>query len=365
MRAFNIKRNILLWAISIVMVIGLTGCFKGNISVDVQWDGSAIVSVALGMTQEAQSLISSQGQNPFQDMQQTLTDKSGNIPKGTEVKKWREGDYDWMSATGKFNNLEQVNQLMADKTLFNHFSLTRKRGIFRDEFILNAELSALGSDMPSSDIGLDPTAFMSLSFTTRLPGNIVESNGFSDLNDPNLFTWNAQGRNTVPVNARSLSWNWINISVIMVVLFGLFIFGIYAFGGFDFLLNPPKRTPYNAPQSRSAPLSNQSTLQSPLPSAIHKTNYIVELGIEDLLNQVNTRMLNSKGEIRKQPMEMALIWKDLQGVQKFIYIKDLGNHQITVNGMNFPATRDNAKAGIMQVLHKINQGPTAGNKPTA
>lgn len=359
MRAFNIKRNILLCAISVVMAVGLTGCFKGNISVDVGWSGLADVSVALGMTQQAQSMIASQGQNPFQDMRKTMADTTGNIPVGVEVKQWREGDYDWMSATKKFMTLDQVNAVMANKTLFTHFSLTRNRGIFRDEFILDAELAALGADMPQNEFNIDPTAFINMGFSARLPGTIEETNGFADLEDPNLIKWNAKGYQNVSIRAKSLSWNWINLFLMMGGVFVVFILGVYAFGGFDFLF-APKKNPYYVPpggqralpQNQPALPQSQLVLQSPAQPAVQKTNYIVELGVEDLLNQVNTRMLNSTGEMRRQPMEIALLWKDAQGAQRFIYIKDLGNHEITINGKNYPATRDNVKAGIMNVLQK-------------
>lgn len=358
MRAFNIKRNILFCMISTMMVIGLTGCFKGNISVDVGWSGVTKVTVALGMTQQAQSMIASQGENPFQDMKRTMADQAGNIPVGVEVKQWREGDYDWMSAANTFYSLDQVNAVMADKTLFNHFSLTRNRGIFLDEFVLDAELAALGADMPSNEFGIDPTTFINMGFSARLPGTIVESNGFTDMEDPNLLTWNAQGYQKVSIRARSLSPNPINISVMLVAILGLFIFGVYAFGGFDYLFAPKKNPYYVQPGQRALPQSQpvlpqqQPALPSPSQPALKTTNYIVDLGVEDLLNQVNTRMLNSKGEIRKQPTEIALLWKDEQGLQRFIYVKDFGNGGIGINGTNYPATVDNVKAGIMNVLQK-------------
>jgi len=62
-------------------------------------------------------------------------------------------DYNWVSASKKFSNLDEINQVMENKTLFKRFSLTRNRGIFQDEFTLDAELSALNIEMPSNDTG--------------------------------------------------------------------------------------------------------------------------------------------------------------------------------------------------------------------
>jgi hypothetical protein len=187
-----------------------------------------------------------------------------------------------------------------------------------------------------------------MSYSARLPGTIMETSGFADLEDPNLLAWNAQYQ-TVSIRARPLSWNWLNISVIMMVTFGVFIFGIYAFGGFDSVHHPPKRNPYYLPPGQHSLPQNQPALQLPAQNTIRTINYIVELGLEDLLNQASTRALNS-GNIRRQPMEIPLLWKDAQGQQRYIHIKDLGNHQISIKGQNYRATKDNAKIGIMNAL---------------
>lgn len=344
-------RKVLLAAIFITLALGLTGCFKGNISVDIQWDGSAIVTVAFGMTPQAQALVGSQGVNPFQDMRKSLEDSSGNIPNNVEVKQWNEGDYNWMSATGKFSNVEQVNKVMENKTLFSYFTISRKSFIIVDEYILDAEIAPLNSDITAGDATFDPSAFINLNFSTRLPGFIMESNGFVDSKDPNLFYWSAQGNQPVTIHARSLSVNWLVVFVLLVVGGGLVIFGVYAFGGFDFMLNPKnKKLAYASPSPRTGPQQDQFQR----PQALKQPpNYIVDLGVEDLLNQVNSRALNMSGVIYKKQGEIALVWKDAQGLQKYIDVKDVGNHQITVNGTSYPATRDNAKFGITNVL-KIN-----------
>jgi hypothetical protein len=45
-----------------------------------------------------------------------------------------------------------------------------------------------------------------------------------------------------------------------------------------------------------------------------------------------------------------LAWKDTTGRQKFIDVKDLGLQKISINGQVFPATKENAKAGILRAL---------------
>lgn len=349
MRVKSINRTIVYCFIAFITTIGLTGCFKGDISVDIKANGTGLVSVAFGMTQQAKALVANQGENPFQDMRQSVSDGSGNTPTDVNVTKWMDGDYEWQKAEKEFKSLDEINAVMTNKALFNKFSLTRNRGIFQDEFILDAEFDALNSDMPADDSGVDPSAFIEMSFSVKMPGEIMETNGFSDLNDANRLVWNMASNQTVSIFARSTSWNWLNIFGILVGGMGFVLFGIYALGGFDSFLYPPTRKPNYLPQGQRA-IQSQSQYVTQAPVRI--TNYIVELGLEDLFNQVNTRALNSIGEIRRQPMEIALIWKDAQGQQRFIYIKDLGNHEIAINGTNYPATRDNAKAAISNILQK-------------
>jgi hypothetical protein len=335
--------------IAFTLTIGLTGCFKGDISVDVKANGTGIVSIAFGMTQQAKALVASQGENPLQDIRQSMSDGSGSTPTDVGVTKWIEGDYEWTKAEKEFKSLDEINRVMRNKSLFNKFSLTCKRGVFQDEYILDAELDALNSDVPVDNSGVDPSAFIEMSFSARMPGKIVETNGFADLNDANRIVWNMQGNQAVSILARSTTWNWLNIFGIMVGGSVFVLFGIYAMGGFDAIIYPRAKKTNYLPQGQGL-LRSQG--QPALPTPIRTTNYIVELGVEDLLNQVNTRTLNSSGQIHRQRGEMGLVWKDALGKQRFIYIKDLGNHQIAINGQNYPATRDNAKSGIMTVLQK-------------
>ena len=349
MRATNIKRTILSIAISLLMSFLLTGCFKGNISVDIKWDGSADVSVALGMTPQAMALISSsnQGTNPFQDMRTSLADSSGMIPSGVQVKQWNDGDYNWMSATKNFSDFNQVNQIMENKKIFNNFSLSRKSFLIVDEYELDAEMAPLASDVSSADTTIDPSTFITMTTSASFPGVILDSNGFQDSKDQNLYTWTAEGHQAVPITIKSLSVDWLGMFILILVVLGVTLLGIYAFGGFDFIFHPKKKVLNVVPQNQS---NSQLSSSMPLESRRQPPDCMVELGIEDLLNQVNSRAVNSMGEFRRRPGEMALIWKDAADQQRFIDIKDLGNRQISVNGKNYPATKDNAKAGIMEAL---------------
>lgn len=342
----RIKRSLISPLILMVGIL-LSGCFKGEIAVDIKSNGSGVMSIAAGMTSEAKSLVYSNGGNLPQDIQQSLSDGGAVSVNDTTVTTWRDGDYEWAKAEREFKTLSEIQRVMMNRDLFNRFSITRKRGILQDEFILDAELGALNDDGSlDNEFGMDPSAFIEMKFSARLPGKIVESNGFADINDPNLIVWSVEGNRSVSVRARSVVWNWLNIFGIFCGSNLFLVFAVYALGGFDSILRSLKKQTKKIDYlSDDLPAVNQLR---------EKPDYITELAIENLLQQVNTQVLKSGGEIRKQKSEIALVWKDAQGKQKYLYIKDLGNEQISVNGVNYPATLPNAKVAISAALKKQN-----------
>jgi hypothetical protein len=341
MHTESVRRVLVLSFISLAMTIGLTGCFKGNISVDVKANGSGVVSIAAGMTQQAKALASSNGTNPLRDIEQSMSDGTGSDPD-IKVTKWMEGDYEWVKAEKEFKNLDEINRIVMDRTLFNHFSLTRKPGLFRNEFTLDAELDALNSELTSANAyDIDPAAFIEMGFSVKLPGEILESNGFADLNDPNRITWNMESYQPVSIRARSIAWNWTNI---VVILGGLGLMAMLAVIGFGFYMYDQSRKNRQRPNIQVTPL-----IDKPLP---HKKDVLVDLGIERLLTLINANVLNSSGQIHKKQGEIALGWKNQQGEQKFIDVKELGNNQISINGEAYSATREDTKSGLISALQE-------------
>jgi hypothetical protein len=239
--------------------------------------------------------------------------------------------------------------------LFNHFSLTRKPGIFQNEFILDAELAALDTDIPSDNSGIDPYAFIEMSFSARLPGKLTEANGFVDKNDPNLVVWNVEGYQTVSVKTRSVTWNWLNIFGILIGGLLFVLLGIYALGGFDSILNArsQNKKPLLQPQQSLQPQNEKalSSHQQILQPQNERTSYIVDFNIEDLLMQINTRVLNSVGQFNKKSGEIALTWNGNDGKQRFIVVKDLENNQISINGQVCLATRESVKSELINALN--------------
>jgi hypothetical protein len=210
----RIKQNILLGVFAFLVAIGLTGCFKGEISVDVKENGSGLIGIALGMTQQAQALLSSQGTNPLEQIQKSLSEQVG-LPGDVTVSSWVEDEYEWVKVEKGVKSVDEINMVFADNEIFKSFSLTRTGGLFQNEFILVAELNPLSNAAPSGEsVQIDPAAFIQMRFSLRLPGKIEETNGFVDINDSNRMVWTMQGSQPVPIKARLVTWNWLNIIII-------------------------------------------------------------------------------------------------------------------------------------------------------
>ena len=188
-------------------------------------------------------------------------------------------------------------------------------------------------------VQIDPAAFIQMRFALRLPGKIIETNGISDSSDPNRMVWTMMGKQSVHMSARSVTWNWINIAILGGI------------GGI-FFLSATVGVGYVIYRS-----SKKNNIPAKLPGEIHTNQGInqpvsklLELDIEDLLDQVNTRALGHLGKIQKSSREIVLAWVDSQGQHREIGVKDLGEDQIAINGKKFSATKTNAKAGILNVL---------------
>ncbi|HWR65235.1 MAG TPA: hypothetical protein VN364_03875, partial [Bellilinea sp.] len=217
------------FAISIALAILLTGCVKAEVLVDLRPNGSGTLSMSIGLTSEAKSMLSSQGSDIDTIFDGLISDDSSKDQ--IQVEKWVDGEYEWAKAGRDFENVEQITQLLDDNTMFTQFSLTQKKGFFQNQYTLNAEFAPLSADTSGSDasaFGMDAAAFIELRFITRMPGKIIESNGYPDKDNPNLISWTAKGGQPVSIKAESAATNWVNLGLVLggAVLLIAVIFGI-------------------------------------------------------------------------------------------------------------------------------------------
>ena len=334
----NKSRIFILWVTAMIATIGLTGCVKAEISVDVKQNGSGTLSMAIGITQQAKALASNQGSDPIQEMKKAFAESTGEA-QDVKVTTWIDGDYEWAKAEKEFANLDEINNAFTENKAFNKFFLARNRSLFRDEFMIDAEFAPLdGGSAAGNDFGVDPSTVIQLSFSLRLPGKIIETNGLRDKNDPNRIVWDVESKQAVSIKARSMSWNWINIFIIAGLLL---LFGIVALGGVGYFVYA--RSKKNKVLKGGEPTQN-------LP--IQEADFIADLGIEKLLLEINTKVLNSVGEIHKRQGGIALVWKDVHSRDMTIDVRELEGNNISINDQVYSATTEDTRSGIIAALRK-------------
>lgn len=345
-------RKVFLFVLACLLALILTSCgnFHLNLqeTIDVNADGSGTMGVALGMTQELKSLLSSQGANLTQELSSSLSKGSAD-GSNVKVTQWVDGDYSWVKAEKDFKSLNELNNSMQSNSVFQHFMITKTVGILQDEFTLDAELAPLSRvQNPNNGSSLiDPSAFIQFQVSVSLPGQVTQTNGVVNANDPAHMVWDIQSKQPVSMNATSTTWDWLNIGAIsfgfIVGAIGLVVLLIglapSMFGSSGKYLNQ------TAKRSSVEPASSNPILD------LHD-DVLEGLGIDDLLRQVNIRVLHNIGRIYKKPNEMILMWNDSNSQQRFIDIEARGDGTILIDGQTLPATRESAKSGILAAMKK-------------
>jgi hypothetical protein len=87
-------------------------------------------------------------------------------------------------------------------------------------------------------------------------------------------------------------------------------------------------------------------------SASPRSKILAEMGARQLLDQVNSHMLNGSGEITSRSGEIRIEWTDLEdaSVQRLIMIRVQDSSTLLINGQPFPATREGAQQGLISCL---------------
>jgi hypothetical protein len=213
MKASTRIQKIFLWILILISVGGLTGCVKVEVSTEVKSNGSGLIGVAIGLTSQAKSMMVSQG-GEAGDAMNTLFNTEDITEEGFQVTNWIDGEYEWTKAEKEVSSTNEINEAFSGNELFSKYSLTHNRGLLQDEFILDAEITPLADNAPSSEINIPITSILGLRYSIKLPGKIVETNGIADVNDPNRLFWTAQ-EGAVPMQARATSWNWLNMILLL------------------------------------------------------------------------------------------------------------------------------------------------------
>lgn len=88
------------------------------------------------------------------------------------------------------------------------------------------------------------------------------------------------------------------------------------------------------------------------PEISPRSKILAEMGARQLLDQVNSHILNGNGEITSQSGEIRIEWTDLEdaSVQRLIMIRVQDSSTLLINGQPFPTTREGAQQGLISCL---------------
>jgi len=218
----KLSQRILKLFICLALIIPLAGCFKAEFFVDIHPNGSATFAGSYGLNSEAKMLLSMQGM----DIEEQLVNLNAD-DESARYSRWVDGDYEWVKVEQDFETIEEVNDSFQDIGLLNHFSLTRKTGLLQNQFILDAEFDFSSTEGTSTDsLGFSASDVINFRFVARMPGSVQETNGLIDINDTSLLVWTINIDGVTPIQAKSVTWNFLNIGLIVAGIFLLAILAI-------------------------------------------------------------------------------------------------------------------------------------------
>ena len=206
------SKKILKLVICLILIIPLAGCFKGEFFVDIHPNGTATVAGSYGLNSQAKMLMGMQGEN----IEEQFFDLNSD-GESTRTSKWVDGEYEWVKVERDFDTIDEVNNSFQEVEILDHFLLTRKTGLFQNQIILDAEFDLSSTEGAATDsLGFSTSDMINFRFLARMPGTIQEKNGLTDINDPNLIVWTVNIDGITPIYAKSVTWNYLNIGLIVV-----------------------------------------------------------------------------------------------------------------------------------------------------
>jgi len=195
-----------LFIVCLLLAPCLSGCVKGQASIVVEPDGSGAIGLALGMTSQARAMLSTSGEDPLNEMSAAMQGSSEG--EEVSVRQWTEGEYEWTEATRRFEDPDELNELMNETEFFDDFTLSRVAGFPKNRFVLDGTLQSDTMESPSADVDFDPSGFFQFDLTVTLPGEITETNGIYVGDAANKVSWPLLAGGTRVVRATSEVWNW-------------------------------------------------------------------------------------------------------------------------------------------------------------
>jgi hypothetical protein len=350
--------------LAILLTLVLSGCIHTNTSIVVHSDGSGELTTSIGFPAKFIALMSSKDIDPVAQLRRNLFRQIGHK---VNFEQWNDRDFEWLQLIRPFDTVDELNDFAGKQPFIESFRLQRQRHFLKDQFIIDAQFVFDPSFNPFLDVmsedqtfsNFDATAPIDLTVSLRLPGRILESNGNVD-DSTKTIIWETNDSNSVEIHARSEKWNMPSIVVTII----LAVITIALITVIVILLRRiwKRRRPAVEDEVVSQRLAESIQPEEeediePIPSIDQKpvippSKILAMIGARELLDQVNTHVLNTRGNISTGKGAIRLVWKDQhdESVTRGIMITVKDGETILINGVPFPATREAARQGLISCL---------------
>jgi hypothetical protein len=347
----------------ILLTLVLSGCINTNTSIVVQSDGSGELTTSIGFPAKFIALMSSKDIDPVAQLRRSLFRQLGHK---VNFDQWNDSEYEWLQMIRPFDTVDELNDFANKQPFIESFRLQRQRHFLKDQFIIDAQFNFDESLNPFLDVmsedqtfsNFDATAPIDLTISLRLPGRIQESNGNVDGSTKTII-WETNDSNSIEIHARSEKWNMPSIVVTII----LAVTAIALITVIVILLRRIRKR--NRPAVEDEVVS-QRLVESIQPEeedaetlppidqrpVIPPSKILAMIGARELLDQVNTHVLNNRGNISIGKGAIRLVWKDQrdEAVTRGIMITVKDGETILINGVPFPATREATRQGLISCL---------------
>jgi len=320
----------------------LSGCIKARMAIIVEPDGSGTLGMAVGMTQQAMSLAGADGESLMQRLSREMSSQEQSSEDVT-VRRWTEGEYEWTEATSSFADLDDLNSRLGDTELFERFSVTRKRGLFKDQFVLDAQLAPLLEDEERPEyLIIDPSGMFEFQVSICLPGDVTQTNGVF-ASDLSTVLWTVSNYEPLEMHAVSKMWNWFNVMILSAIALG----GPLVAVGAGLVFYRATRKNASRPPALATPAWPPAS-----PSLAVSPDILSQINVRGFLEQVNKHTLGNMAVIAEAPNEIWMTWPVVPGSSRKqeLRIRVLDRQTLMVNGMRVPATQDGVKQGLVAAL---------------
>ena len=224
-QAGDLPAKAILSLLLLLLALGSAGCMdvrvEAQVTIDVQPNGSGSFSAAMGMSRGLRGMLEGRDGDPMLMFTRSLS-REGQV---ISLREWNDGELEWVEGSVPFRDLKELNEQMQGNELISDFALTKQKSLLKDRFVLDAVVNPVIEQ--TEDSLFDPSRFLDFQVIVRLPGEVVETNGFYDLSSQGV-TWSINGKEQQTLHAVSEMKSWSNLSILLwlsSVSLSLFLMG--------------------------------------------------------------------------------------------------------------------------------------------